>query len=185
MKYGKSQSFRSWKQQYATIIEAVGAFTGISSQSTFLLIYKVTRFSPILSTRVNELPLGIYFGGCLYFGGYEEENLSNQYREQDEGTIELIDGADFETHKVTDCNYHLLLGHTPDSFGLVVGELKLSDTIAIAHLKFLFVEMFALIGKAVEGNVPTVVATIKRQFLNFHLENNVDFKEGSIGRTQG
>ena len=78
-----------------------------------------------------------------------------------------------------------MLGHTPATFGLVVGELKLSDTIAIAHLKFLFVEMFALIGKAVEGNVPTVVATIKRQFLNFHLENKVDFKEGSIGRTQG
>ena len=59
-----------------------------------------------------ELSSGIYSGEGVYFGGYEGESLFSWCRENNEGTIELIDGANSKNYKVTDSdyNYRLLFG---------------------------------------------------------------------------
>jgi isocitrate/isopropylmalate dehydrogenase len=68
---------------------------------------------PVVSNVcVRELSSGIYSGEGEYFGGYEGSSLFSWYRETNEGTIILINGANSSTYGVTDSDYncHLLFG---------------------------------------------------------------------------
>lgn len=58
---------------------------------------------------MKELSLGIYSGEGEYFGGYEGESLFSWYRENNEGTIELINGANSKSYAVTDSDYNCRL----------------------------------------------------------------------------
>ncbi|KAJ6893988.1 microtubule-associated protein AIR9 [Populus alba x Populus x berolinensis] len=85
---------------------------------------------PVVSNvHVKELSSGVYAGEGKYFGGHEGLSLFSWYRETNEGTIILINGANSRTYKVTDLDYNccLLFGYTPVRSDSVVGELKLSE----------------------------------------------------------
>ncbi|KAL6991637.1 187-kDa microtubule-associated protein air9 [Sarracenia purpurea var. burkii] len=65
---------------------------------------------PVVSNvHVKELSPGTYFGEGEYFGGYEGPSLFSWYRETNEGTIILINGANSRTYKVTDSDYNCRL----------------------------------------------------------------------------
>jgi hypothetical protein len=51
----------------------------------------------------------MYLGEGEYFGGYEGSSLFSWYRETDEETIILINGANSKTYKVTDEDYNCRL----------------------------------------------------------------------------
>lgn len=68
---------------------------------------------PVVSNVcVRELSLGVYSGEGKYFGGYEGASLFSWYRETNEGTIILINGANSKTYEVVDEDYtcRLLFG---------------------------------------------------------------------------
>ncbi|XP_020974610.1 187-kDa microtubule-associated protein AIR9 isoform X4 [Arachis ipaensis] len=134
----------------------------------------VSPAPPIVSNvRLIELSSGIYSGDGVYFGGYEGESLFSWYRENNEGTIELIEGANSKTYKVTDSDYNcrILFGYTPVRSDLVVGELRLSDPTDIVLPELPYVEMLALTGKAVEGDVLTAVEVIPNSEAQQHVWN--------------
>ncbi|KNA25666.1 hypothetical protein SOVF_002920 [Spinacia oleracea] len=111
---------------------------------------------------VRALNLSTYSGEGEYFGGYEGSSLFSWYRETAEGTITLINGADSQTYEVTESDYNcrLLFGYTPVRSDSVVGELRLSDPTDIILPELLKIEMLALTGKAMEGEVLTAVEVI-------------------------
>ncbi|KAH7544588.1 hypothetical protein FEM48_Zijuj01G0001700 [Ziziphus jujuba var. spinosa] len=118
---------------------------------------------PVVSNvAVKELSSGIYSGEGKYFGGYEGASLYSWYRETNEGTISLINGANSRTYEVTDEDYtcRLLFGYTPVRSDSVVGELRLSEPTDIIFPELPKVEMLALTGKAIEGDVLTAVEVI-------------------------
>lgn len=120
---------------------------------------------PVVSNvRVKELSAGVYSGEGEYFGGYEESSLFSWYRETNEGTIILINDASSSTYEVTDSDYtcRLLFGYTPVRSDSVVGELRLSEPTDIILPELPKVEMLALTGKAVEGDVLTAVEVIPK-----------------------
>ncbi|KAE7996085.1 hypothetical protein FH972_000834 [Carpinus fangiana] len=120
---------------------------------------------PVVSNVcVRELSSGTYSGEGEYFGGYEGSSLFSWYRETNEGTIILINGANSSTYEVTDSDYncHLLFGYTPVRSDSVVGELRLSEPTDIILPELPKVEMLALTGKAVEGDVLTAVEVIPK-----------------------
>ncbi|XP_044495976.1 187-kDa microtubule-associated protein AIR9 isoform X2 [Mangifera indica] len=120
---------------------------------------------PIVSSvRVKKLSSGLYAGEGEYFGGYEGSSLFSWYRESNEGTICLINGASSTTYEVTDSDYNcrLLFGYTPVRSDSVVGELKLSEPTDIILPEIPKVEMLALTGKAMEGDVLTAVEVIPK-----------------------
>ncbi|XP_025688845.1 187-kDa microtubule-associated protein AIR9 isoform X1 [Arachis hypogaea] len=134
----------------------------------------VSPAPPIVSNvRLIELSSGIYSGDGVYFGGYEGESLFSWYRENNEGTIELIEGANSKTYKVTDSDYscRILFGYTPVRSDLVVGELRLSNPTDIVLPELPYVEMLALTGKAVEGDVLTAVEVIPNSEAQQHVWN--------------
>lgn len=59
----------------------------------------------VSSVHVRELSLGVYSGEGEYFGGYEGASLFSWYRETNDGTIILINGASSRTYEVTDEDY--------------------------------------------------------------------------------
>ncbi|XP_027366103.1 187-kDa microtubule-associated protein AIR9 isoform X1 [Abrus precatorius] len=123
----------------------------------------VSPAPPIVSNvRVKVLSLGIYSGKGEYFGGHEGESLFSWYRENNEGTIELISGANSKIYEVIDSDYNcrLLFGYTPVRSDSVVGELRLSDPTDVVFPELPNVEMLALTGKAVEGDILTAVEVI-------------------------
>ncbi|KAK3188669.1 hypothetical protein Dsin_028230 [Dipteronia sinensis] len=125
----------------------------------------VTPALPVVShVRVKELSLGIYSGEGEYFGGYEGTSLFSWYRETNDGTISLINGANSRTYEVTDEDYNcrLLFGYTPVRSDSVVGELRLSEPTHIILPELPKVEMLALTGKAMEGDVLTAVEVIPK-----------------------
>lgn len=66
--------------------------------------------APLVSNvRVKELSSGIYSGEGDYFGGYEGSSLFSWYRETNEGTIVLINGANSRTYEVMDPDYNCRL----------------------------------------------------------------------------
>ena len=68
---------------------------------------------PIVSNvQVKKLSSGNYCGEGEYFGGYEGSSLFSWYRETNDGTIILINGANSSTYEVTDSDYscRLLFG---------------------------------------------------------------------------
>lgn len=118
---------------------------------------------PVVShVHVKELSAGKYFGGGQYFGGYEGSSIFSWYRETNDGTIVLVNGATSRTYEVADADYNcrLLFGYTPVRSDSVVGELRLSEATSIILPEPLKVEMLALTGKAVEGDVLTAVEVI-------------------------
>lgn len=111
---------------------------------------------------VKALNLSTYSGEGEYFGGYEGSSLFSWYRETADGTISLINGAESQTYEVTESDYNcrLLFGYTPVRSDSVVGELRLSDPTDIILPELLNIEMVALTGKAMEGEMLTAVEVI-------------------------
>ncbi|KAL2930498.1 hypothetical protein RDABS01_035908 [Bienertia sinuspersici] len=111
---------------------------------------------------VKSLTLSTYSGEGEYFGGHEGSSLFSWYREGAEGIITLIDGADSQTYNVTESDYNsrLLFGYMPVRSDSVVGELRLSDPTDIILPEPLKIEMIALTGKAMEGEMLTAVEVI-------------------------
>lgn len=125
----------------------------------------VSPAPPIVSNvRVKKFSHGIYSGEGEYFGGHEGESLFSWYRENKEGTIELIGAAVSKTYKVSDSDYNcrLLFGYMPVRSDSVVGELRLSDPTDIILPELPTVEVLALTGKAVEGDILTAVEVIPK-----------------------
>ncbi|XP_022762690.1 187-kDa microtubule-associated protein AIR9-like isoform X2 [Durio zibethinus] len=118
----------------------------------------------VSSVRVEKLASGIYSGEGEYSGGYEGSSLFSWYRETNDGTIILINGANSKTYEVTDADYNsrLLFGYTPVRSDSVVGELRLSEPTEIVLPELPMVEMLALTGKAIEGDVLTAVEVIPK-----------------------
>lgn len=134
----------------------------------------VTPALPVVSNvRVKELSSCIYTGEGEYFGGIQGSSLFSWYRETNEGTIILINGANSRTYEVTDSDYNcrLLFGYTPVRSDSVVGELRLSDPTDIILPELPKVEMLALTGKAVEGDVLTAVEVIPKGEIQLHVWN--------------
>ncbi|KAF5475058.1 hypothetical protein F2P56_006904 [Juglans regia] len=120
---------------------------------------------PVVSNvRVKELSSGVYSGEGEYFGGYEGSSLFSWYRETNEGTAILINGANLSTFEVTDSDYNcrLLFGYTPVRSDSVVGELKLSEPTDIVLPELPKIEVLALTGRAVEGDILTAVEVIPK-----------------------
>ncbi|GFP81193.1 187-kda microtubule-associated protein air9 [Phtheirospermum japonicum] len=93
---------------------------------------------PIVNNvRVEKLSSSTYNGEGEYFGGYEGESCFSWYRESDDGTVTLIGGANSKTYEVSD-----------------------EDIIADCYLEVPRIEILALTGKAVEGELLTAVEVI-------------------------
>ncbi|XP_023003645.1 187-kDa microtubule-associated protein AIR9 [Cucurbita maxima] len=125
----------------------------------------VTPALPVVSgVCVKELSFGIYSGEGKYFGGHEGSSLFSWYQETNDGTIILIKGATSRAYEVTEADYNcrLLFGYTPVRSDSVVGELVLSDPTDIILPELPKVEMLALTGKAIEGEVLTAVEVIPK-----------------------
>ncbi|GMI70655.1 AUXIN-INDUCED IN ROOT CULTURES 9 [Hibiscus trionum] len=118
----------------------------------------------VSSVYVKKLDSGIYSGEGEYSGGYEGSSLFSWYRETNDGTIILINGANTKAYEVTDADYNsrLLFGYTPVRSDSVVGELRLSEPSEIVFPELPMVEMLALTGKAIEGDVLTAVEVIPK-----------------------
>lgn len=132
----------------------------------------VTPALPVVSNvHVKELSSDTYFGEGEYFGGYEGQSLFSWYRETNEGTIILINGANSRTYQVTDSDYNfrLLFGYTPVRSDSVVGELRLSEATDIILPELPNIEMLALTGKAVEGDVLTALEVIPMSEIQQHI----------------
>ncbi|KAF8413517.1 hypothetical protein HHK36_001507 [Tetracentron sinense] len=142
------------------------------SYSWTLIKVKYVAALPALSNvRVKELSSGIYSGEGEYYGGYEGSSLFSWYRETVEGAIVLINGANSITYEVTDSDYNcrLLFGYTPVRSDSVVGDLRLSEPTDIIFPELLKVEMLALTGKAVEGEILTAVEVIPKSETQKHV----------------
>ncbi|KAE8715819.1 Cupredoxin superfamily protein isoform 1 [Hibiscus syriacus] len=81
-------------------------------------------------------------------------------------------------------NSRLLFGYTSVRSYSVAGELRLSEPIEIFFLKFQMVEMIALIGKKIDGDVLNVVEVIPivetQQWVWGKYKKDVGYKFGSI-----
>ncbi|KAI4297559.1 hypothetical protein L6164_037444 [Bauhinia variegata] len=164
------------KLTYKPSVEDVGAYLALywvptradgkcGKPLTAICSSPVSPAPPVVfNVCVKELSSGIYSGEGEYFGGYEGASLFSWYRENIEGTIELINGANSKTYEVTDSDYNcrLLFGYMPVRSDSVVGELRLSDPTDIVFPELPRVEMLALTGKAVEGDVLTAVEVIPK-----------------------
>lgn len=65
---------------------------------------------PVVSNVcIKKLSSSIYSGEGEYFGGHEGLSLYNWYRENAEGTINLINGANSKTYEVSDSDYNCRL----------------------------------------------------------------------------
>ena len=74
-----------------------------------LLCNNVTAPPVVSNVCVVELFLGKYSGERGYFGGYEGASLFSWYRETNDGTVILINGATSRTYEVTDKDYNCRL----------------------------------------------------------------------------
>ncbi|XP_004488268.1 187-kDa microtubule-associated protein AIR9 isoform X2 [Cicer arietinum] len=168
---------------YKPTLEDVGAYLALywiptrvdSKCGEPLVAICSTPVSPALpivaNVLVKELSLGIYSGEGEYFGGYEGESLLSWYRENSDGTIELINGANSRTYKVTDSDYscRLLFGYIPVRSDSVEGELRLSDPTDIVLPELPYAEMLALTGKPVESDILTAVEVIPKSEMQQHV----------------
>ncbi|KAH6830710.1 Outer arm dynein light chain 1 protein [Perilla frutescens var. hirtella] len=121
---------------------------------------------PIVSNvHVKKLSSSTYVGEGEYFGGYEGTSLFSWYRESDGGMIVLIAGANSKTYEVSDEDYNcrLLFGYTPVRSDSVIGELRLSEPSDVVLPDLPRIEMLALTGKAVEGEILTALEVIPKE----------------------
>ncbi|PWA81634.1 outer arm dynein light chain 1 protein [Artemisia annua] len=120
---------------------------------------------PVVSNvNVKQLSLSTYSGEGEYFGGYEGSSIFSWCRKTIEGTTVTIDGANSKTYEVTDSDYNcrLLFGYTPVRSDSVVGEVKLSEPTDLIFPELPRIEMLALTGKPVEGEVLTAIEVIPK-----------------------
>ncbi|CAN1812949.1 187-kDa microtubule-associated protein AIR9 [Linum perenne] len=119
-------------------------------------------FPNVSEVHVKELSSGAYCGEGIYYGGYEGASRFCWYRETNDGKMILIDGANSVTYEVTDSDYtcRLLFGYTPVRSDSAVGELVLSARTDVILPEIPRVEMLALTGKAIEGDILTAVEVI-------------------------
>ncbi|CAA0823754.1 187-kDa microtubule-associated protein AIR9, partial [Striga hermonthica] len=117
----------------------------------------------VKNVRMQKLSSTTYLGEGEYFGGYEGASSFSWYREYDDGTV-LIGGAISKTYEVSeeDYNSRLLFGFTPVRSDSVIGELVLSEPSDVVLPEVPRIEMLALTGKAVEGEVLTAVEVIPK-----------------------
>ncbi|KAL3616841.1 hypothetical protein CASFOL_039235 [Castilleja foliolosa] len=118
---------------------------------------------PIVNNvRVEKLSSSTYNGEGEYFGGYEGESCFSWYRESADGNVVLIGGANSKTYEVSDEDYNcrLLFGYTPVRSDSVIGELVLSEPSDVVLPEVPRIEILALTGKAVEGELLTAVEVI-------------------------
>ncbi|KAF9588966.1 hypothetical protein IFM89_017645 [Coptis chinensis] len=123
----------------------------------------VSAALPVVSNvRVQELSSGVYIGLGEYYGGFEGSSLFSWYRETNEGTISLINGANSTTYEVNDLDYtcRLLFGYTPVRSDSIIGELRLSEPTGVILPELPKIEMLTLTGKAIEGERLTAVEVI-------------------------
>ncbi|KAH9610756.1 hypothetical protein KSS87_003287, partial [Heliosperma pusillum] len=128
-----------------------------------ILTWKTLTAHPaVTEVHVRDLDISTYSGEGQYFGGHEGSSLFSWYRESNEGTLTLINGANSQTYEVVDPDYNcrLLFGYTPVRSDSVVGDLQLSDPTDVILPEPLKIEMVALTGKAEERDVLTAVAVI-------------------------
>ncbi|ESQ52069.1 hypothetical protein EUTSA_v10016130mg [Eutrema salsugineum] len=120
-------------------------------------------YPEVFNVRVKKLFSDAYSGEGEYFGGHEGASLFSWYRDND-GTIDLIDGANSKTYEVTESDYNcrILFGYTPVRSDSVVGELKMSEPTEIILPEVPRVDMLAFTGKAVQGDVLTAVQVIPK-----------------------
>lgn len=66
----------------------------------------------VSNVHVKKLSSTVYYGDGEYFGGFEGPSLFSWYRENADGAIMLIDGANSKSYEVDDSDYncHLLFG---------------------------------------------------------------------------
>lgn len=127
---------------------------------------------PVVSNvSIKKLSSSIYSGEGEYFGGHEGLSLYSWYRQDAEGTINLVNGANSKTYEVSDSDYNgrLLFGYMPVRSDSVVGELRLSEPTDIIFPEDLKVEVLALTGKAIERDVLTAVEVIPENETQQHL----------------
>ncbi|WMV15560.1 hypothetical protein MTR67_008945 [Solanum verrucosum] len=125
----------------------------------------VSPASPVVSNvHAKELSSSSYLGEGEYFGGHEGTSLFSWYRETDEGTITLINGACSKTYEVVDEDYNcrLLFGYTPVRSDSIIGEHQLSEPTHVILPDIPRIETLALTGKAVEGDILTAVEIIPK-----------------------
>ncbi|XP_031130029.1 187-kDa microtubule-associated protein AIR9 [Ipomoea triloba] len=168
---------------YTPSLEDVGAYlalhwlpTRADGKSGKALVsiceFPVSAASPVVSNvHIKELSSSTYLGEGEYFGGYEGLSLYSWYRETNDGTITLIDGANSKTYEVTDEDYNsrLLFGYTPVRSDSVVGELKLSQPTDLILPEIPRIETLALSGKNIEGDVLTAVEVIPQSESQQHV----------------
>lgn len=134
--------------------------------------FPVTAALPVVSdVCIKELRSGVYSGNGKYYGGYEGSSLYSWYRQNDEGNIVLISGANSTTYEVTDSDYscRLLFGYTPVRSDKVVGELRLSEPSDIILPELPIIQTLSFDGKAVEGEMLTVVELIPKTDIQQHV----------------
>ncbi|XP_031377815.1 187-kDa microtubule-associated protein AIR9 isoform X1 [Punica granatum] len=168
---------------YTPVLEDVGKYLAFcwvptradGKQGKPLIAISNSPVSPALPVVTNvhakKLSLGVYSGDGEYFGGYEGSSLFSWYREDSEGTIVLINGANTKTYEVTESDYNcrLLFGYMPVRSDSVVGELKLSGPMETIFPEELQVNMLALTGKAIERDVLTAVEVIPESEMQKHV----------------
>ncbi|CAH8333213.1 unnamed protein product [Eruca vesicaria subsp. sativa] len=124
----------------------------------------VTPADPeVFNVRVEKLFSDAYSGEGEYFGGHEGESLFSWYRDND-GTIDVIAGANSKTYEVTESDYNcrILFGYIPVRSDSAVGELKMSEPTEIILPEVPRVDVLAFTGKAVQGDVLTAVQVIPK-----------------------
>ncbi|XP_076908814.1 187-kDa microtubule-associated protein AIR9-like isoform X1 [Bidens hawaiensis] len=121
-------------------------------------------FPVVSKVSVKALSLSSYFGEGEYFGGREGSSIFSWFRKDVEGTTVPINDTNSKTYEVTDADYNcrLLFGYTPVRSDSVVGELKLSEPTDVIFPELPRIEMLALTGKAVEGEVLTAIEVIPK-----------------------
>ncbi|KAL1560501.1 187-kDa microtubule-associated protein air9 [Salvia divinorum] len=120
---------------------------------------------PVVSNvHVKKLTSSTYVGEGEYFGGYEGTSLFSWYRESDSESMILIAGANSRTYEVLDEDYNcrLLFGYTAVRSDSVIGELRLSEPSDIVLPELPRIEILALTGKAVEGQILTALEVIPK-----------------------
>lgn len=172
-------------ETYTPSVEDVGAYLALRWLPTRadgkngepLISISNSPVSPALpsvsNVHVKMTSLGNYLGEGEYFGGYEGSSLFSWYRKTKDGDTIPISDANSKVYQVTDADYNccLLFGYTPVRSDSVVGELKLSEPTDIILPELPIIEMLALTGKAVEGDVLTAIEVIPKSESQQHVWN--------------
>ncbi|KAJ3670004.1 hypothetical protein LUZ60_010328 [Juncus effusus] len=123
----------------------------------------VMAAAPVVSgVCMKEMKKGVFNGEGIYYGGYEGSSLYSWHRENNEGEIIKIEGADAATYEVTDSDYtfRIFFGYTPVRSDGVFGELVLSEPSDIIFPELPQIETLTLKGKEIEGDTLTAVETV-------------------------